>query len=178
MGRSEHATTADGVAIIQFEKDSLGPSLPVRKELELVVLEAKTFTKMSTYVPQKQKADKYGRIAYVSINRRADSHAKFAEYIPDVDHRCQLLHHSSIYGAKVLYCAANQMGMLRVIICQFSHDIRKEYLTFLTDVKTQFFPWVDDDSIPLPNFSPEEMGRAVSTRSHLIMNQLIIISSC
>lgn len=157
------ASSADGILAAFIERNCFGHNTPSRKELMVMLIEAKTFTAPSTIASQQQLARQFGQITYVNLTEERFTHIRWKELIPDVSHRNQLLHHCSIFKniPLILYAAASPWEMIRVVVIQFSTTLLTLYEELMTYVKNQHFLYVYDNDEDVPVLTPAQYGRAV-----------------
>ncbi len=158
----EHATSADGLAVCIVSAGGLSERTPRRAECLTFAIEAKTFTVLSTWRQQEELARTYGPFYYLDMDADEEMKRVFRAVIPQTGHRSQLLHHAAILDLPVLYVAANPSEIIRIVVIKFSEEVKLKYLTFLSYVQNTCFPWVQDASVEIPDFTPQQFGRAVS----------------
>lgn len=100
----------------------------------------------------------------------------FRRVVPDVSHRCQLLHHAAIFSEldQVLYVSCSPRKVIRVVFVTFGRALKTLYLRLLAKVASEYMTWVTTaaDQNDLPDLREGQWGRAVNRRrlyAHLLL---------
>ena len=139
----------------------------------LTPLEIKTRSSTTTLNHAEALASIYGEFAICE----ACNHDMFAKMIPHGFERGQILHHTVALGIDgCLYAEASTTGIIRCVLVKVSPGIREAYQRVLYSIKSNHCEWIDNELVPVPEFSPEELGYCVDM--HSLQQSLNIWETC
>jgi hypothetical protein len=123
--------------------------------ISLVGVELKTRTNSTLDAIEKLLADTYGKFQEINLSREA---IKFKQSIRELSYRCQILHCMACAGIQDwFYVTASLASVICVVLIHTNLLRLSVYRQSLTWLKDMYFPWVYDDSLPLPDFGNQYM---------------------
>jgi hypothetical protein len=153
--------------------------------------EFKTRTNNTSDRIEKLLADQYGKFQYIdmsatlnevdgSITVDKNESLKFKKSIKELSYRCQILHCMACSGLEDwLYVTASLDSVIRIVLIHTNELALSVYRQSLTWLKDTYFPWVYNDSLPIPDFGNQYLhavnkhGVETSLQLWRAMNKII-----
>ena len=146
------ATSVDAMALVIY-------NLQEQRIKCFCAVELKTAT--ATVVQRAERlADVVGKFVFVDFNRPG-SRALFFRAVPDVGHRCQVIHHAVTAGtffSLYVVSSTGETGILRMVLIRLPFGFHQHYITPILDTFNTKLPWVYNETIPIPILSPVNLG--------------------